>query len=166
MTETAESYEFLHRRSTSRTMRIGREFKPPNHLDRDADGKDWTQIRPTENPFNIEEILDSLHRQDDDSFGKDLFTPAPKFVEPNYKIPGPKRPRPSPRGSSSSPNSGRAGNPAAGPRRDTEHVSFLAGIRILQNGRNTDKYSGYQVMRLATELVPAYAAILGKDSAG
>jgi hypothetical protein len=41
-------------------------------------------------------------------------------------------------------------------------VSFLAGIRTLQNGRNTDKYSGYQVMRLATELVPAYAAILGK----
>ena len=49
------------------------------------------------------------------------------------------------------------------PRHDREHVSFLAGIRILQTGRNTDKYSGYQVMRLATELMPAYAAILGKN---
>lgn len=47
------------------------------------------------------------------------------------------------------------------PRYDREHVSFLAGIRVIQTGRSTDKYSGYQVMRLATELLPTYAAILG-----
>jgi hypothetical protein len=50
------------------------------------------------------------------------------------------------------------------PRYDREHVSFLAGIRIIQTGRSTDKYSGYQVMRLATELMPTYAAILGISS--
>ncbi len=43
-------------------MRIGREFNLPNYLDRDSDNKDWAQARPTENPFNIEEILDSLHK--------------------------------------------------------------------------------------------------------
>ena len=42
------------------------------------------------------------------------------------------------------------------------HISFLAGIRIIEPGRDPEKYSGYQVMRLATELVPTYAAILGK----
>ena len=42
------------------------------------------------------------------------------------------------------------------------HVSFLAGIRILEPGRDPDRYSGYQVMRLATELVPTYSAILGE----
>lgn len=49
-------------------------------------------------------------------------------------------------------------NPA---RERKEHISFLAGIRIIRDGRNPDKYSGYQAMRLATELVPAYASILG-----
>jgi hypothetical protein len=43
-------------------MRIGREFNLPNYLDRDSDNKDWAQARPTENPINIEEILDSLHK--------------------------------------------------------------------------------------------------------
>lgn len=148
-------------------MRNGREFNLPNYLDKNAEDKDWAQVRTTENPFNIEEILDSLHRDGGEgSFGKDLVSPATtathnfKFVEPNNKISGYKRSRTSPRGSSAQTNSGRAGQ-AAGARRDTEHVSFVAGVRILQNGRNTDKYSGYQVMRLATELVPAYAAILG-----
>ena len=46
--------------------------------------------------------------------------------------------------------------------RSTQHVSFLAGVRILDPKRSATKYSGYQVMRLATELVPAYSAILGK----
>lgn len=44
---------------------------------------------------------------------------------------------------------------------NTAHISFLAGIRILEPGRDQDKYSGYQVMRLSTELVPSVAAILG-----
>ena len=44
------------------------------------------------------------------------------------------------------------------------HVSFLAGVRILEPGRDPEKYSGYQVMRLATELVPTYAAILGENN--
>ena len=41
------------------------------------------------------------------------------------------------------------------------HISFLAGIRVIQRDRDPEKYSGYQVMRLATELVPTYAAVLG-----
>ena len=41
-----------------------------------------------------------------------------------------------------------------------EHISFLAGIRIIRNDRLPYKYSGYQVMRLATELVPAVSAII------
>lgn len=47
---------------------------------------------------------------------------------------------------------------------NTAHISFLAGIRILEPGRDQDKYSGYQVMRLSTELVPSVAAILGKSA--
>ena len=42
-----------------------------------------------------------------------------------------------------------------------EHISFLAGIRVIREDRHPDKFSGYQVMRLATELVPALSAILG-----
>ena len=42
----------------------------------------------------------------------------------------------------------------------TEHISFLAGVRILREDRQAYKYSGYQVMRLATELVPAVSAII------
>ena len=45
--------------------------------------------------------------------------------------------------------------------KDRMHISFLAGIRVIQRDRDPEKYSGYQVMRLATELVPTYAAILG-----
>ncbi len=43
-----------------------------------------------------------------------------------------------------------------------KHISFLHGVRILEPGRDPDRHSGYQVMRLATELVPTYAAILGE----
>ena len=32
----------------------------------------------------------------------------------------------------------------------------------MRPGRDPAKYSGYQVMRLSTELLPAFAAILGK----
>lgn len=42
-----------------------------------------------------------------------------------------------------------------------DHVSFLSGIRIIQPRRNPLIESGYQVNRLATELIPAYFAILG-----
>ena len=42
-----------------------------------------------------------------------------------------------------------------------DHVSFLSGIRIIQPRRNPMIESGYQVHRLATELIPAYFAILG-----
>ena len=42
-----------------------------------------------------------------------------------------------------------------------DHVSFLSGIRIIQPRRNPLIESGYQVHRLATELIPAYFAILG-----
>lgn len=49
---------------------------------------------------------------------------------------------------------------------DREHVSFLAGIRIIETGKNADKFSGYQVMRLATELVPTLASILGNIKIG
>ena len=40
-----------------------------------------------------------------------------------------------------------------------EHISFLAGVRIIRDDRHPDKYSGYQVMRLSTELVPALASL-------
>ena len=42
-----------------------------------------------------------------------------------------------------------------------EHISFLAGVRIIRKDRLPYKYSGYQVMRLATELVPAVSSIIG-----
>ena len=48
------------------------------------------------------------------------------------------------------------------PRGDSEHISFLAGVRIIKPDKSPHKYSGYQVVRLATELIPAYSALLGK----
>ena len=42
----------------------------------------------------------------------------------------------------------------------SEHISFLSGVRIIRSDRQAYKYSGYQVMRLATELVPAVSAII------
>ena len=47
------------------------------------------------------------------------------------------------------------------PRGDSEHISFLAGVRIIKPDKSPHKYSGYQVVRLATELIPAYSALLG-----
>ena len=42
-----------------------------------------------------------------------------------------------------------------------DHISYLAGVRIISNERNPVMESGYQVNRLATELIPAYFALLG-----
>ena len=48
------------------------------------------------------------------------------------------------------------------PRADSEHISFLAGIRIIRPNKSPHKYSGYQVVRLATEIIPTYTALLGR----
>ena len=42
-----------------------------------------------------------------------------------------------------------------------DHISYLAGVRIISAERNPVLESGYQVVRLATELIPAYFALLG-----
>ena len=42
-----------------------------------------------------------------------------------------------------------------------DHISYLAGVRIISTERNPVMESGYQVNRLATELIPAYFALLG-----
>ena len=47
------------------------------------------------------------------------------------------------------------------PRADSEHISFLAGLRIIRPNKSPHKYSGYQVVRLATEIIPTYSALLG-----
>ena len=47
------------------------------------------------------------------------------------------------------------------PRQDSEHISFLAGMRIIRPNKSPHKYSGYQVVRLATEIIPTYTALLG-----
>ena len=47
------------------------------------------------------------------------------------------------------------------PRVDSEHISFLAGMRIIRPNKSPHKYSGYQVVRLATEIIPTYSALLG-----
>ena len=52
-------------------------------------------------------------------------------------------------------------NTAPRPRPDSEHISFLAGIRIIRPNKSPHKYSGYQVVRLATEIIPTYSALLG-----
>ncbi len=64
---------------------------------------------------------------------------------------------------------GGGGHPQAAARhggpnffeRRREHISFLSGVRIIRDGRHPDKFSGYQVMRLATELMPSFSSILG-----
>lgn len=43
------------------------------------------------------------------------------------------------------------------------HASFLAGQRVTRPGVDLSEESGYQVLRLATELVPATLAILGSE---
>ena len=52
-------------------------------------------------------------------------------------------------------------NIAPRPRADSEHISFLAGVRIIRPNKSPHKYSGYQVVRLATEIIPTYSALLG-----
>ena len=55
-------------------------------------------------------------------------------------------------------------NNAPRPRQDSEHISFLAGMRIIRPNKSPHKYSGYQVVRLATEIIPTYSALLGTFS--
>ena len=43
---------------------------------------------------------------------------------------------------------------------DFDHVSYLAGVRIIPPTLNPSNKSGYQVHRLATQLIPAYFSIL------
>ena len=49
----------------------------------------------------------------------------------------------------------------AAPPSEYDHVPSLAGVRITPPGADPVSQSGYQVHRLATELVPSYFAILG-----
>lgn len=49
------------------------------------------------------------------------------------------------------------------PERFMSHASFLLGERVTQPGADTSTESGYQVLRLATELVPATLALLGTE---
>ncbi|XP_046752241.1 sodium-dependent transporter bedraggled isoform X5 [Diprion similis] len=49
------------------------------------------------------------------------------------------------------------------PERYMNHASFLAGQRVIRHGANLSAESGYQVLRLATELVPATLALLGSE---
>lgn len=49
------------------------------------------------------------------------------------------------------------------PERFMNHASFLAGQRVVRPGADLSAESGYQVLRLATELVPATLAILGSE---
>ena len=109
--ETAESYEFLRRRTTtSRLLRGGREYPLPNFVDQGNDEKeDGTTFRGAisnsnnnETPFPIEDILASLE--------KDLMTNGEAYSDrdsnPNSyskstdsptKLSGYKRSRTSPR---------------------------------------------------------------------
>lgn len=49
------------------------------------------------------------------------------------------------------------------PERFMSHASFLLGQRVTRSGANISAESGYQVLRLATELVPATLALLGTE---
>lgn len=49
------------------------------------------------------------------------------------------------------------------PERFMTHASFLLGERTIRPGADLSSESGYQVLRLSTELVPATLAILGTD---
>lgn len=44
------------------------------------------------------------------------------------------------------------------------HASFLVGQRVMRPGSDLSTESGYQALRLATELVPATLALLGTDT--
>ncbi|XP_011057894.1 PREDICTED: uncharacterized protein LOC105148089 [Acromyrmex echinatior] len=49
------------------------------------------------------------------------------------------------------------------PERFMSHASFLLGQRVIRPGVDTSTESGYQVLRLATELVPSTLALLGTE---
>ncbi|XP_015599859.1 uncharacterized protein LOC107269926 isoform X2 [Cephus cinctus] len=49
------------------------------------------------------------------------------------------------------------------PERFMSHASFLVGQRVLRPGADLSIESGYQVLRLSTELVPATLALLGTE---
>jgi len=49
------------------------------------------------------------------------------------------------------------------PERFMSHASFLLGQRVIRPGADTSVESGYQVLRLATELVPSTLALLGTE---
>lgn len=49
------------------------------------------------------------------------------------------------------------------PERFMSHASFLLGQRVIRPGTDTSIESGYQVLRLATELVPSTLALLGTE---
>lgn len=52
---------------------------------------------------------------------------------------------------------------SATPTRYMSHNSFIVGERVIRPGMDPASESGYQVLRLATELVPATFALLGSD---
>ncbi|KAG5900530.1 hypothetical protein JTB14_022837 [Gonioctena quinquepunctata] len=52
---------------------------------------------------------------------------------------------------------------ASTPVRNMVHTSFIVGERVLRPGVDVTSESGYQVLRLATELVPATFAVMGAD---
>lgn len=49
------------------------------------------------------------------------------------------------------------------PERFMSHASFLLGQRVIRPNADTSVESGYQVLRLCTELVPATLALLGTE---
>lgn len=52
---------------------------------------------------------------------------------------------------------------ASTPVRYMTHTVLIAGSRIIVPGVDSRQQSGYQVLRLATELVPSTLALLGAD---
>jgi hypothetical protein len=98
--ETAESYEFLRRRSsTSRLMRGGRDYSLPNYLDQNDNEKDGVHARITtnESPFPIEDILASLHNDLNGDTTDSSPIPYQKSSESSTKMSGYKRTRAPPR---------------------------------------------------------------------
>lgn len=49
------------------------------------------------------------------------------------------------------------------PERFMTHASFIVGERVIRPGIDPSGESGYQVLRLSTELVPATLALLGTE---
>ncbi|XP_023334005.1 uncharacterized protein LOC111705629 [Eurytemora carolleeae] len=65
-----------------------------------------------------------------------FMLPTPQQIDP-LRPPSPSRPHP----------------------QDIDHVSYLTGVRILDTTQDSTQFSGYQVNRLATELIPVYFSI-------